>query len=1485
MDVAHKKILRALTLEMRHLLEGVWDGGQWVAGDLEQRLRSLGVRQDGSVVPVDELGHLAPHDVAARTVIDAWLTLRREAGGSGAEAVTGLVRETAWSWANRLLALRCMEARGLIDDEVVVTKAVYAGRSLLHHRLVKKNPDLEREEDGGLFFALSQAFTDLHEPLPRAFDPSAPGIALRPSVAALTACIGLLSGTQRPRGQEAASDDVFRAPDALGWAYQYWNTEEKQRVFDRAAGKDHDRVRHKIERADIVPATQLYTEPYMVRFLVQNSLGGLWASMHPRTRLTQDWDYFVRDADRSEVVARPVREITFLDPACGSGHFLLEAFDLFFDMYREEDPDRDATAIVADILTRNLHGLDIDERAVHIAEVALWMKAAERTRAEGREPPLATANLVATNVRLPKGGDHLDRFLARHPEDKPLRAALQVVFDGLEHADELGALLLLDEPVDAALRAIQAKEATEAIETKRSSQLDLLGPGDRSRLPATARTWEEWRADVLMRLRDHFAAEARSADPVQAYFGRSLERGWDVFDLLAQRYDVVAANPPYMGSKNMGPVLRKHVELHFTAGKRDLYAAFILRCRSLLAGGGRAAIVAPQAWLFMRSYVGMRAVWREKDEVFSGLLAEATVEVLAQLGRHAFSEADPPGNVAMFVLHDEAPDDAHEPVCFRLALPRPAEEQAHLLALATRGGIDGLTWRPVQRAFLDIPQAPFCYWLRPRFLSLFAGKTLSRVGEVRQGLATAEDGRFLRFSWEVPSRESRWFPFYKGGGYRKWDGLVNLTVDWEDDGARLRAFPRAVIRNPDVYFKDGWTYSLMARGRMGLRYQAPAGVIGHKGPGIYVKDSAAVACLNSRTVTHMLRAVSPNMAFEVETVSRAPLPDTLPEVDVGELVASKARLTATDPTERAFTGVADLTTTLAWSAELHTLEGAAERAVTAAYGLDEDDVAAVIADTGTPAGWLPSTLATTQRARLRVLFEAGPGGSTNDDEAEVADDEDGEEAADLSTGRPIHPETFLEALCEQIGASPPAVWGALREGMAVGWRCPPEEQRIAADRVSVLVLRLLGHRWPLSVEAGEPCPPWADTDGVVPLTSIPHERPMIERLRDRWIADGVAEGELSAALGLPVDQWLHTRFAAHHTSQFKRRPIAWQLQSGAFTSKKAPAFATLVYAQRIGPHTLASLRSQYAGPLLERRLQEVRTLDSAQRSDAQEQQLRDAKLAAGELKRFIDALTAVELEGFATPELRPIAVQDAIQSLVQPLLARWRDEVSAGPLPRWTADGRAVDERLATALVEANEALPLACARWADLVKAPTWRDVAPSPTSLRQAVLGAAEALAAEASDALRGSVRGAFSVWMRTKREHAKALGKKAPKFTHEKALVEGLEDRIAGWRPSFAELSSFLATVPIFDAWCAEPGRPAPTTLEEFIRQESAWRPDVNDGVRVNLAPLQRAGLLAADALAGKDVVPAIADRAIWRADERRWVRERKLPRPGWWQEGDR
>jgi len=453
---------------------------------------------------------------------------------------------------------------------------------------------------------------------------------------------------------------------------------------------------------------------------------------------------------------------------------------------------------------------------------------------------------------------------------------------------------------------------------------------------------------------------------------------------------------------------------------------------------------------------------------------------------------------------------------------------------------------------------------------------------------------------------------------------------------------------------------------------------------------------------------------------------------------------------------------------LISLEGYANRRVIDLFGFDQELTGIILSETGTPAGFFPliaghnalppfpddlpplpaevlDYLAGHEqitpspdelariRARLRELYKAGPGCSV-DFEAEPAPADGDEEAVVVGARIPIPAETFLEELSQKMELHPITVYHLLQDGIEQeGWRCLPEERRMLADRFTVIVLRLLGHRWPKQVEAGEPVPDWADPDGIIPLVADGGGRTLLELVRERLAADGEdvhkAERYFEDVMGMPLGAWLATAFFKHHVKQFKRRPVAWQLQSGPFTRRRTPAFACLVYCQAVDGDILHKVRTRYVGELRKRCETELRDIEGLTlRTEAQDRRVRELTDRLAELRAFDAKLAEVAERGFASTALEKIA----------------------------------------------------------------------------------------------------------------------KKEP-----------------------------------LDQWCSIDGaRPAPATLEAFLQQEQAYVPDVNDGVRVNVAPLQKAGLLAGDVIAKKDVEKAIADRAEWRADERRWCREGKLPKCGWW-----
>ena len=1587
MDASLKKILRGISLELRHTLEGWHDKktGVWNPGDLERRLNEIGVWSDRPSKPLDEMPHLSAEDKAARRLVDGYLQLRAEAGVERTAAVAEFVRESAYTWANRLFALRCMEARSIIE-EVILQKAAYAGRSLVHQRYLRKNPDASKGEDDGLFAVLFAEFTTRSQELPTLFDPKSPAVALRPSVAALKRCVALLSGTETVRGQDPATDEVFAAPDAFGWAYQFWNAEEQKRVFEMVRTKKGA----KIERADIVPATQFYTEPYMVKFLVQNSVGALWMGMYPDSKLCERWEFYVKDADRASVTRKPVREISFLDPAEGSGHFHLEAFDLFYAMYAEEAAGEGRTItpreIAAAILNQNLYGIDIDGRSVQIATAALWMKAKERApELEAGDLNSFHEHLVATNIRLPKGKDHLELFLQKHPEDKDLRQALELVFQGLEHADELGALLQIEELVDAVLRRLKAesdgKKGT-AVQTGLFEPTLIQGT-----LPVSVEDYEKWKRDALTRLQAHFETEAQAADPVQAFFGESAGKGLTFFNLLARRYDVVAANPPYMGSKNMGDELKAYVSRHLPLGKRDLYGAFIVRCINFTLPSGRVAMVTLQSWMFNSSFIGLRKT----------LLTTVSLEAICSLGRYAFSDADPPGLAALSVLSRKAPQTDHRIFCVRISGPTETAQQAEIIRDSTRGSDTHLTFRPVQVTFLKVPEHPIVFWLGENLLNrMVDSQLLGDRASPRQGLKTASQDKYLRRVWEVPLIGKRWRLLAKAGRFQKWCGLLTWVVDWNNNAAVLRSDPKARFQSSQFYFREGITYSAACRGKLGARLLPNGVVFDSASPSLFpVADERffLTAVLSSRIASFLIRALGTTIVLGEGTAAQIPIIlDLQCNALIQAAVGVKEILVGRDTTESDFQfqnlpeAVVDECAPI-----LAVIEGLIERKLFDAYQLPESEVATIVAETGTPVGWcrllkaydawptfkndsieVPTEVIAAHqrherrpvaiseldelRYRLRQLYEAGPGGETVEDESDTTDHENEEEdeASVDGANLPIPTETFIEELSQKLEVHPISIYWLLKEGVERdGWRCLPEERRLTGDRFTVLVLRLLGHRWPKQIGAAELLPHWADQDGVVPLTSDGGETPLIGRVRERLTEDfpggnaAALEREFEEIVGVSLEQWLAGPFFEHHIRQFRKRPIAWQLETvasrqaaipgGKGKKKRAvagkPVFACLVYYHKLDLDLLPKIRTQYVGLIRAGFETEFRTLERLA-NPTSDQQARRLQLEqwTDELQAIDRLLEEVSAIGFCPKTndntferlLRQYGINDALLSLTASWLRRLSETVAKGPmsdwadaaaktelhpdLPKWLQDSmsnlnhfcavlgpKPPDEKSFATDPTSKELTPLVCHEAKSMVESSLklgcdrwWKlldDAVLEP--LRQEIKAAKaeiekidEELKTEGLPFQRRNELG--------ERKHELKQKVKSIKADHDEKSDRARKIRveIERWTCPEAETwKAWLSDQPLFDAVASLDGqRPPPQSIADFITQESRYAPDINDGVRVNIAPIQKAGLLHADVLDSKDADKAIADRAEWRADERRWVREGKLPQPGWWKESE-
>ena len=460
-----------------------------------------------------------------------------------------------------------------------------------------------------------------------------------------------------------------------------------------------------------------------------------------------------------------------------------------------------------------------------------------------------------------------------------------------------------------------------------------------------------------------------------------------------------------------------------------------------------------------------------------------------------------------------------------------------------------------QKNFLRIPEFPLCYWLRDKFFKILQKE--KRLDTVKQGIKAAGKERFLRLHWEVPAITKRWFNLVKGGTYCKWVGLEHYCIDWENNGERIKANKKARVQNVEYYFQEGITYTAVARGSMGARILNKGSIFDSASPGIFPSGNlhSWLAVLNTRYVSHILRALCPTLGFSEGAVSIIPevsIPSSKRDkidILVRECLKEKSWYVNGDLTERGFNAekfkcdgdslekksnlflLQEFFTLM----KLHTIEGVIEEQIAELNEIRGKDLSAILDELGTPGGFYPliegyDAIPKTDiceipkeaveylqkherinpsgeenekiKSRLRALYEAGSGAKVENvvEEEENETDSDEEEEAESIIGKkiPIPTETFLEELSVKMEIHPISIYWLLKEMREKeGLMCWPECKRYAEDYLSVMMLRMLGFRWLKQVEANELVPDWVDKDGIIPITEHTEEKTLLERIRDR----------------------------------------------------------------------------------------------------------------------------------------------------------------------------------------------------------------------------------------------------------------------------------------------------------------------------------------------------------------------------------------------------
>ncbi|ASS85705.1 restriction endonuclease [Geobacillus lituanicus] len=1020
-----------------------------------------------------------------------------------------VIEEVAYTWFNRLIAIRYMEVHNYLPSKIRVLSSETKGKvdpDILTDYQYTDLP-IDKEEIASLLqqgkreeayrkLLIAQC-NELHEIMPFLFEKLADytELLLPESLLHADSLINKL-------GKELG-DENFEHVEVIGWLYQYYISEKKDEVF---AGLKKNK---KITKENIPAATQLFTPHWIVRYMVENSLGHMWLESHPESNLKAEMKYYVEPAEQEPEVQAKLEElrnpnlspedITVLDPACGSGHILVYAFDLLYKIYEERGyPAREIPFL---ILEKNLYGIDIDDRAAQLAAFALMMKAREKTKKVFRHPP------VLNVISIQESNDILiDQAAELIGENETEVAEIKRLLQTFIDAKNYGSILQPEKvDFDKYLQKIE--------------QLQQSGEH-------TLETFEVY--EQLDKIKE-LVIQAK---------------------LLASQYDVVVTNPPYMGAKGMNTDLSNYLKKHYQDTKSDLFAVFMERMESLTKDYH--VSVTMHSWMFLASFEKYRKHLLNNHSIqamvhmANMVMGIAFGTVATVLRKNIYGMKGVYQYVRLEDLKNGTPTD------FPVRNDRFAIVGTH--------------------HFHDIPGSPIAYWASSKVREIFKqNPSLEKIAEPRQGLATSDNNRFLRLWHEVAylnigfgcksnqeAQESKkkWFPYNKGGGFRKWYGNQEYLINWENNGKEIKEYASKLyksytrtIKNIPYYFREGITWSALSSGSLSARYTPRGFIFDTKGSTIFMHHHDDLLIILSAILSKMsnlfLSFLSATMDYGVGQLGKLPYGNIKKDKRIIQIAKQNISICANDW---------DSFET-SWDFKKHpflTYRGNAKT-------LEE-----CYANWADHAEKQFQKLKKNEEELNRIFIELY--GLQDELTPEVSDEEVTVRRAD----RVRDAKSFL-SYCV---------------GLMMG--------RYSLD---VEGLAYAGGEWDASkYKTFQP-----DKDGIIPLTETAYfEDDVISRLQElliimfgedtlaenlRWLAESLTMKSNETPMER-LRRYFFDDFYDDHCKIYQKRPIYWMVESG---SKKG--FRALFYLHRYTPETLATMRFTYVQNLQEKLRQEQKRLE------------------------------------------------------------------------------------------------------------------------------------------------------------------------------------------------------------------------------------------------------------------------------------------------------
>ncbi len=1089
-----------------------------------QRIQILGFDANGNLtkgeptrIDIQGGATLFAGEIFDGAFYDRWMSLRKRIQEKGAKEV---YEEAAYTWFNRLVAIRIMMKNGFIDpvlaytnEQTRIPRIVAEARAGRVGQMSAADREKLRElmgDDSRIneqFALLIDNFCRTNPVIFNCFGGIEQYISLLlpDNILAPGGFIDLLNHTNY------ITDEDFKQSELIGWLYQFYISEKKDEVFKEAK---------RVDAEDIPAATQIFTPNWIVKYMVQNTIGRIYLDNNPwATGIKEQMKYLVKQAEPTPKDAilklESVEDYKLLDNACGSGHILVEAFELFYKMYLEEGYS--SHNAVENILRKNLLGIDLDTRAKQLATFAILMTAAKIDRS------FLDCKVMPRVLDMPG-----------HRYSRPLYELLQEFYMGADKT-------LMDETV----KAFELLEQAENL-------------GSIMKFDLSAKT----RREMALRYREWCEVETDS--PVKGILNSIA-----LVLALSDKYAAVVTNPPYMGNNRMNDIVKPYVYKHYLEGKEDMFAVFMLLSMNLLLPHGKTGMINMQSWFFLGSFEKLRVLFTTKY----------TIDNALHLGPRTFDELS--GEVVQnvsFVITNILPSDNTQSKYIRLVEGKNCADKERLF-LEGFGVYDNVK----QTEFQIIPGCPIGYWLSERVYELFERESdLLSVCRPTQGFATTDNGRFLRLWFEVntgrinfhKSRKElidKWYPCTKGGGFRRWYGNIEYVVDWENNGEAIKqnvirkypylnGNPDFVVKNQQYYFSgEGATWSTISGAKPAFRYFDKDWLFETKGSVCFPYNSnenvPIMAYMNTPVVALFLSLLSPTLDYHEGPMGKIPYINPRNDTGIRENTVVNIGISKSD-----------------WDAH-ETSWDFKENELLRIYKENHGDGLFMDANRLEDIMSMYKEYWTGQFNQLHVNEE-----ELNRQFIEIYGLQD-----ELTPDVPLEEITILQQGEISVEAGQ-LVWhndvlvkqllsyaiGCMmgryrldRPGLHIAYPNPPSEEIKAYD--------FQGEKFEI------------DDDGIIPLLSrdCPFDDNAYNRVV-RFVRQVFGESSLNenlnfieASLGRTIEDYFVKDFWKDHKKMYSNRPIYW-----LFSSKKG-AFQCLTYMHRMNPYTAEAVRSKYLLPYID----------------------------------------------------------------------------------------------------------------------------------------------------------------------------------------------------------------------------------------------------------------------------------------------------------------